>query len=93
VLSAVMALGLFVIGTFAEDLRAFAAMSYGATRVLATVAAYVLPNFASLNVISSVAHGQPIAGSLVLYNTVYSLLYAGAAICGAVLIFEYRDLK
>lgn len=93
VLSAVMALAFFVIGTFAEDLRAFAAMSYGATRVLATMAAYVLPNFASLNVISAVAHGEPIAGSLVLYNSVYSLLYAGAAICAAVLIFEHRNLK
>jgi Cu-processing system permease protein len=93
VLSAVMALALFVIGTFAQDLRLFAAMSQGATRVFATLAAYVVPNFASLNVISSVAHGQPIAGSLILYNTVYSLLYAAAAVCGGILIFEYRDLK
>jgi Cu-processing system permease protein len=93
VLSAVMALALFVIGTFSEDLRAFAAMSQGATRVFAALAAYVVPNFASLNVISSVAHGQSIAGSLVLYNTVYSLLYAAAALCGSILVFEYRNLK
>ncbi len=93
VLSAVMALALFVIGTFAEDLRAFAAMSQGATRAFATLAAYVVPNFASLNVISSVAHGQPIAASLILYNTVYSLWYTTAAICGAILAFEYRNLK
>jgi len=93
VLSAVMALALFVIGTFAEDLRAFAAMSHGATRVFATLAAYVVPNFASLNVISSVAHGAPIAASLIFYNTVYSLFYAAAAVCGAILVFEYRNLK
>lgn len=93
VLSAVMALALFVIGTFAEDLRAFAAMSDGVTRVFATLAAYLVPNFASLNVISSVAHGQPIAASLILYNTVYSLLYAAAAVCGAILVFEHRNLK
>ena len=93
VLSAVMALALFVIGTFAEDLRAFAAASQGATRVFATLAAYLMPNLASLNVISSVAHGQPIAASLILYNTVYSLFYAAAAVCGAILVFEYRNLK
>ena len=93
VLSAVMALALFVIGTFAEDLRAFAAMSQGLTRVFATLAAYIVPNFASLNVISSVAHGQAITGSLVLYNTVYALLYTAAALCGAILVFEYRNLK
>ena len=93
VLSAVMALALYVIGTFAEDLRAFAAMSQGTTRVFATLAAYLMPNLASLNVISSVAHGQPIAASLILYNTVYSLFYAAAAVCGAILVFEYRNLK
>lgn len=93
VLSAVLALALFVIGTFADDLRAFAAMSHGGTRWLATAAAYLVPNFASLNVISSVAHSQPIAASLILYNTVYTLLYAVAALAGAVVIFEHRNLK
>lgn len=93
ILSAVFALALFVIGTFSEDLRGFAAMSQGGTRVLATAVAYLVPNFASLNVISRVAHEMPISSSLVLYNTAYSLLYAAAAIAGAVLIFEHRNLK
>jgi ABC-type transport system involved in multi-copper enzyme maturation permease subunit len=92
-LSAVFTLALFVIGTFAEDLRAFAAMTQGATRWLATGVAYLVPNFAALNVISSVAHGQPVAGALVFYNTVYSLFYAAAAVSGAVLIFDRRNLK
>jgi len=92
-LSAVFAFALFVIGTFAEDLRGFAVLTHGITRWIATGAAYLVPNFAALNVISSVAHDQRIAGSLVLYNTLYSLFYAGAAIAGAMLIFEHRDLK
>jgi len=53
----------------------------------------VVPNFASLNVISSVAHAQPIAASLIVYNSVYSLFYAAATVCGAILVFEYRNLK
>jgi hypothetical protein len=61
--------------------------------VLATAVAYLVPNFASFNVISRVAHEMPISSSLVLYNTAYSLLYAAAAIAGAVLIFEHRNLK
>lgn len=92
-LSAVMAFSLFVIGTFAEDLRGFAQMSEGIVRTLATAAAYITPNFAALNVISESAHGRAISGDLVLYNTVYALLYAGAAIAAAVLIFERRNLK
>lgn len=92
-LSAVFAFALFVIGSFAEDLRGFAAMTHGITRWLATAAAYLIPNFSALNVISSVAHEQPVAGKLVLYNTAYALTYAAMAICAAVLIFEQRDLK
>jgi len=91
--SAVMAFSLFVVGSFAEDLRGFAAMAQGSVHRLATVAAYLVPNFSALNVISSVAHGQPVAVQLILANTVYALLYAGAAVCGAVLVFEHRNLK
>ena len=55
--------------------------------------AYVVPNFSALNIISSVAHAQPVSSQLILYNTVYALLYAGMALCGAVLIFQRRNLK
>jgi ABC-type transport system involved in multi-copper enzyme maturation permease subunit len=92
-LSAVFAFSLFVIGSFAEDLRGFAGMSHGLTRLLATGAAYLVPNFSALNVIGQVAHEQPISGYLIGYNTAYALAYSAMAICGAVLIFERRNLK
>jgi ABC-type transport system involved in multi-copper enzyme maturation permease subunit len=92
-LSAVMAFALFVIGTFAEDLRAFAQMSEGVARWATTAAAYLVPNFASMNVIASVAHQQPVAGDLILHNTLYALLYATGTLSAAVLIFEHRNLK
>jgi ABC-type transport system involved in multi-copper enzyme maturation permease subunit len=92
-LSAVFAFSLFVIGTFAEDLRGFASLTHGITRWLATGAAYLVPNFSALNVISSVAHEQPVAGTLIVYNTAYALVYAAMALSGAILIFERRNLK
>jgi hypothetical protein len=52
-----------------------------------------VPNFSALNVISSVAHAQPVSGHLILYNSAYALVYAAMAICGAVLVFEHRNLK
>jgi hypothetical protein len=52
-----------------------------------------VPNFSALNVISQVAHGDPVPGRLILYNTVYALLYSAMAISGAVLIFQRRNLK
>jgi ABC-type transport system involved in multi-copper enzyme maturation permease subunit len=92
-MSAVFAFSLFVIGSFAEDLRGFAGLAHGLTRWLATAAAYLVPNFSALNVVSSVAHQQPVSTPLILYNTAYALLYAAMALSGAVLIFERRDLK
>jgi ABC-type transport system involved in multi-copper enzyme maturation permease subunit len=92
-MSAVFAFCIFVIGSFAEDLRGFAAMAQGFTRWLALGAAYLLPNFSALNVISQVAHEQPVSSQLIFYNTAYALIYATVAICGAVLIFEHRNLK
>jgi ABC-type transport system involved in multi-copper enzyme maturation permease subunit len=92
-LSAVFAFALFVIGSFSEDLRGFAGMSHGVTRWLATGTAYLIPNFSALNVIGQVAHEQAVSGRLIAYNTAYALTYSAMAICGAVLIFERRNLK
>jgi Cu-processing system permease protein len=92
-LSAVFAFSLFVIGSFADDLRGFAFLTHGATRWITTAAAYLVPNFSSLNIISAVAHQQSIAGQLILQNTLYALFYTAMALSGAVLIFERRNLK
>ena len=92
-LSAVFAFSLFVIGTFSEDLRNFAAMAQGMTKWVATAVAYLVPNFSALNVISSVAHGQPVSSQLIIFNSLYALLYSMMALCGAILIFQRRNLK
>lgn len=92
-LSALFALSMFVAGTFAADLRAFAEMAKGPEKWLALASSYVVPNLASLNVITRVSHDQQIPAALVGYNTLYTLLYAAATISGAILIFSRRDLK
>lgn len=92
-LSAIFAFALFVIGSFADDLRGFAAMTHGITRWVATAAAYLVPNFSDFNVISAVAHQRGVGCQLVLENTLYALFYAAMALSGAVLIFERRNLK
>ena len=92
-LSAVFAFSLFVIGSFADDLRGFATLTHGLTRWIATGVAYLVPNFSSLNVISAVAHQQPIGWQLILQNTLYALFYTAMALSGAILIFDRRNLK
>ena len=92
-LAAVFAFSVFVIGTFSEDLRGFAAMTQGITSWLTSAVAYIVPNFSALNIISSVAHQEPVTGQLILYNSAYAMFYAAMALSGAVLIFERRNLK
>ncbi|HEX4602943.1 MAG TPA: ABC transporter permease subunit [Candidatus Angelobacter sp.] len=93
IFSAIFAFALFVIGTFAEDLKNFAAISEGMVKWLAMGTAYIVPNFASLNVISMAAHDGAITTGLIFSNTLYALLYSAAVTAGAVLIFERRNLK
>jgi hypothetical protein len=68
-------------------------MATGVTRWLVSGVSYLVPNFSALNIIGSVAHGQPVAGQLIAYNTAYALLYSAMALSGALLIFQRRNLK
>jgi ABC-type transport system involved in multi-copper enzyme maturation permease subunit len=92
-LSAVFTFCLFVIGSFAEDLRGFAGMAQGITHWLALGTSYLVPNLSAFNVVTSVAHGQPVPPQLILQNTLYAIFYSAMALSGAVLIFERRNLK
>jgi ABC-type transport system involved in multi-copper enzyme maturation permease subunit len=91
--SAVLSFAVFVIGSFSEDLRAFAESAKGIAHYLALGTAYLVPNFSALNVISQVAHGQSVDAHLILFNTVYALTYGGAAVCAASIIFQNRNMK
>src|SRR5450631_3812438 len=67
-LSALFAFSLFVIGSFAEDLRGIAKLTHGAAGWLETCVAYLVPNFSALNVINQTAHGEAVAPQLIAYN-------------------------
>jgi len=93
VFSSIFAFALFAIGTFAEDFRGIASMAEGSSRWVMTAAAYLVPNFASLNVISQVAHDTPVEPQLILWNTVYVAVYTAAMLTTSVWIFGRRNLK
>jgi hypothetical protein len=61
--------------------------------ILANGIAYLIPNLSAFNVINQVAHGEPVAGQLILFNTLYAVFYSSMAISAAVLIFQRRNLK
>jgi ABC-type transport system involved in multi-copper enzyme maturation permease subunit len=91
--SALLTFAIFVVGSFSEDLRGFAEAAKGGAHYVGLAVSYFIPNFSALNQIASVAHGNPVPGNIVLLNTGYALLYAGAAVCAASLIFQNRNMK
>jgi ABC-type transport system involved in multi-copper enzyme maturation permease subunit len=93
IFSSIFAFAIFAVGTFAEDLRGFSQMASGLTRWVMSGAAYLVPNFAVLNVISQVAHDTAVEPKLILLNTLYVLVYTAAVLTAAVWIFERRNLK
>lgn len=93
IMSAVFSFALFIVGSFAQDLRLMAASSHGALRWLVSGVSYLVPNLASLNIITSVSHGQTVSSAIILHNTLYALFYSAAVVAGAALIFERRNLK
>jgi ABC-type transport system involved in multi-copper enzyme maturation permease subunit len=93
IMSSVFAFAVFLIGTFADELHDVAQMLPGVSKFLVNGLAYLVPNFAALNVISQVAHGEPIEPRLIALNSLYALLYSVAAISFAALIFDRRNLK
>lgn len=93
IFAAIFSLAMFILGSLSTELHGFAATATGAQRFMAAFASYIVPNLANLNVISQVAHEQPVSSALVFHNTVYAWLYVLAALSGAMFIFEYRNLK
>lgn len=93
IFAAVFSFAMFVIGSFADDLRGFAGIAEGPERWIALGISYLVPNFGAMNVISQVAHSQPVNGAMILFNSLYALTYSAMALSAAILIFQRRNLK
>lgn len=91
--SAVLTFAIFVVGSFGDDLRGFAASMTGAPHYIVSLITYLIPNFSALNYIAYVAHGDSVPGNIILLNTAYALFYAGTAVCAASLVFQNRNMK
>ena len=91
--SALFAFAMFVIGSFAGDIRGFAAMTSGLQKALIIGISYLLPNFGAFNVASQIAHQQPVGANILLADTGYALVYSAAALSTAILVFQRRNLK
>jgi len=93
-LSAILTVGLWVIGQFSADLRAFEeTVESPAAAWLAQGLYYVLPNFSAFDVKAQVVHGHAVDTSYLALTTVYGLTYLALTLTVATVIFARRDFK
>ena len=86
--------GLYIAGLFVAQLRSLQMTQLNAqTQNLLSVLSYLLPNFGNYDVMGAAAHGRPVPGSLILHNTLYTVLYCAIVLTAAAVIFSRKDLK
>ena len=94
VLSAVFTFCVYVIGFFLSDIRFLGqATKNPAFEKLTTGIYYLLPNFSNFDVIARTAHGLEVSRNLVVFNSLYALLYVTVLVSAAILIFEEREFR
>ena len=92
--SAAFTFGLYIVGHFNADLANFdAVVRSQAAGWLGKALYYILPNLAPFDVKAAVVHGQAISPAYVALTAGYGLLYAGAMVTLAILVFSRRDFK
>jgi ABC-type transport system involved in multi-copper enzyme maturation permease subunit len=93
-LSAMLTLGVWVIGTFNTDLRNFQqVVDSWIAALLARSVYYALPNFSSFDIKTQVVHGLAVPWSYVGVTTLYATAYIALLLLAAAVVFSKRDFK
>lgn len=91
-LSAIMTIGIYVIGHLTGDLKGIAEKSNNPeTEMIMTGLYYLCPNLEWLNIKGQASSGILVSWEYQMAATAYGLLYAGLLLFGACRIFERRD--
>ncbi len=93
-LSAILTLGLWVIGHFNADLRDFqAVVDSPVAAFVARGLYYVLPNFSAFDVKHQVVHALPVPAAYLVTTAAYGAVYIALLLVAAVAVFARRDFK
>ncbi|MGZ9203637.1 MAG: ABC transporter permease, partial [Nitrospira sp.] len=91
-LSAILTLGIYVIGHLTADVRSMASNSESsAIKAMVGAFYYLCPNLEMLNIKGQAAVGILVAPEYLMLASLYGLVYAGVLLSGACLVFQQRD--
>jgi Cu-processing system permease protein len=90
--SAIMTLGVYVIGHLATDLKGIAQKGKSeAVQTIMTGIYYIFPNLEWLNIKGQAARGVSVSLTYQLLATTYGILYAALLLVAACVVFQRRD--
>jgi ABC-type transport system involved in multi-copper enzyme maturation permease subunit len=93
-LSALFTIGLCMIGRLTAPLRDFAmAGDNESLQTFATVVYRILPDLQTFNIRAEASYGRAWDWEYIAYATGYGVVWAGALLVLATLIFQFRDFK
>jgi ABC-type transport system involved in multi-copper enzyme maturation permease subunit len=93
-LSTLFTLGIYITGTFANDIRNFGDFTKNhVIQAMTRVIYYMLPNFHNFNAIAIAGHGEAVPLALIWQNTLYAFVYVALLLVAASAIFSHRNLK
>ena len=91
-LSAILTLGIYVIGHLTTDLKSVAGKSASETsRAIMNGLYFLCPNLEALNIKGQAAMGIPVGPDYFVLAALYGFAYAAVLVTGACLVFQRRD--
>ena len=86
--------GLYIVGLYVQELRNLPLeLLSPAMTAFTKWLSYLLPNFENFNVMAMAAHGRAVPGTLILQNTLYTVVYCTIVLVIASVVFSRRNLK
>jgi Cu-processing system permease protein len=86
--------GMYIVGLYVQELRDLPVEVMSPGMALFTKwLSYLLPNFENFNVMAMAAHGRAVPGTLILQNTLYTVVYCAILLAAAAVVFSRKNLK
>jgi ABC-type transport system involved in multi-copper enzyme maturation permease subunit len=93
-LAILFTVGLYIVGLYVQELRNLPAqVMTPAAAAFTKGLSYLLPNFENFNVMAMAAHGQAVPETLILQNTLYTVVYCTIVLVAASAAFSRKNLK
>jgi Cu-processing system permease protein len=93
-LAILFTVGLYIVGLYVQELRNLPVeVMSPAMAAFTKWLSYLLPNFENFNVMAMAAHGRAVPSTLILQNTLYTVIYCAIVLTAAAAAFSRRNLK